>query len=167
MSLLLGLEPFKSLVWVVGGWWWWWWVVVVKRHFRVPLWSKPWTWSLKLGPSWTKICDGNGVQVLRIWCSSICGDRWSTGRYFPRDQRQIGWQNVGDLEQTFWPHQPQLLSNNCGDERLLHLVLSFLGVKASYGSTNSLCVCLYLVFVKSHPLYLVAYFTTVQGGIMK
>ena len=30
-----------------------------------------------------------------------------------------------------------------------------------------LCVCLYLVFVKSHPLYLVAYFTTVQGSIMK
>ena len=36
MSILLGLEPFQKLA-VVGGW------VVVKRHFRVPLWSKPWT----------------------------------------------------------------------------------------------------------------------------
>ena len=26
-------------------------VVVAKRHFRVPLWSKPWTYDLKLGPN--------------------------------------------------------------------------------------------------------------------
>ena len=37
MSVLLGLEPFQKFG-VGGGWW-----VVVKRHFRVPLWSKPWT----------------------------------------------------------------------------------------------------------------------------
>ena len=43
MNLLLGLEPLKKLVMVVA--------VVVKRHFRVSLWSKPWTCDLMLGSS--------------------------------------------------------------------------------------------------------------------
>ena len=47
MSLLLGLEPFQKFAVVGGGGGGW----VVKKHFRVPLWSKPWTWDLKLGPS--------------------------------------------------------------------------------------------------------------------
>ena len=33
--------------------------MVVKRHFRVPLWSKLWTWDLMFGPSRTI-----GVSVL-------------------------------------------------------------------------------------------------------
>ena len=42
MSILLGLEPLLKLG-VGGGWWVAVVVVVVKRHFRVPLWSKPLT----------------------------------------------------------------------------------------------------------------------------
>ena len=46
MGVLLGLEPFQKFGVGGGGGW-----VVVKRYFRVPLWSKPWTLDLKLGPS--------------------------------------------------------------------------------------------------------------------
>ena len=46
MSVLLGLEPFQKFGVGGGGGGW-----VVKRHFRVPLWSKPWTWDMKLGPT--------------------------------------------------------------------------------------------------------------------
>ena len=43
--LLEGLEPFHWLD--VGGWV----LTLVKTYSRVPLWSKPWTRDLKLGPS--------------------------------------------------------------------------------------------------------------------
>ena len=46
MSVLLGLEPFQKFGVGGGGGGW-----VVKRHFSVPLWSKPWTWDMKLGPT--------------------------------------------------------------------------------------------------------------------
>ena len=80
MSILLGLEPFQKLA-VGGGW-------VVKRHFSVPLWSKPWTWDLKLGPSWTILTITYTVWVWAVGGGGMLWDFWrpidaSWHKYWP------------------------------------------------------------------------------------
>ena len=52
----------------MGGWWW---VVVVKRHFRVPLWFKPWTktWSCHQAEQFLM----QSVVIVTSYLSAVMG----------------------------------------------------------------------------------------------